>query len=63
MPHLLKRKTFNDTLALVLLVGLPGLWIGTKWLPLPGEVIGATIAGWTLIVQFYFRRSPDRPGG
>ena len=57
--HLFRRKTFNDTLALVLLVGLPGLWLANKWLPLPGEVTGATIAAFTLVIQFYFRRMPE----
>ena len=60
LPGLFKRRTFNDTLALILLVGIPGLWVANKWLPIPAEVTGATIAGWTLVVQHYFRKAaPD----
>lgn len=52
-------KTFNDRLALVLLVGIPILWVlhGRGTVTLPGEVIGALIATWTLVVQFYFRKA------
>ena len=60
--RLFRRKTFNDTLALLLLVGVPGLWLAHKWLPLPGEATGATIAMWSLVVQFYFRKSPPNGG-
>ena len=53
-------KTFNDRLALALLLGLPGLWVANKWLPIPPEALGATIAVWTLVAQFYFRqRAPE----
>ena len=56
------RERFNDTLALVMLIGVPVLWIASSWLTLPGEVVGATIAGWMLVVQFYFRRrEPSEP--
>ena len=50
---------FNDLLALItLIVIIPGLWVGVGvgWLALPGEVVGATIMGWTLVLQFYFRK-------
>jgi hypothetical protein len=53
------RANFNDTLALVLIAGLPALWLSSKWLPVPGEVLGATIAGWMLVVQFYFRKAQN----
>ena len=58
-------KNFNDLLALLLGVTvLPILWIlqGLGMLTLPGEVIGATIAAETLIVQYYFRRQPPENG-
>ena len=54
-------KKFNDLLAILLgVVVIPGIWIGQGlgYLNLPGEVLGATIAGETLIIQFYFRRTP-----
>ncbi len=49
----------NDVIALALLiVVIPGLWVaqGLGTLNMPGEVIGATIMGWTLVLQFYFRK-------
>ena len=52
-------EDFNDLLALLtLIVIIPGLWVGAGvgWLALPGEIIGATIMGWTLVLQFYFRK-------
>ena len=60
----MKRKIIqntNDLIALLLLlVVVPALWItqGLGWLAMPGEVIGATIMGWTLVLQYYFRRAP-----
>lgn len=51
----------NDLIALLLLlVVIPALWImqGLGWLTMPGEVIGATIMGFTLLLQYYFRRAP-----
>jgi hypothetical protein len=53
-------KKVNDLLALlVLLVIFPALWVldGRGIIALPGEVLGATIAAFTLIVQFYFRKN------
>lgn len=55
-------KTINDRLALLLLVVIPLLWVGHKWLNLPGEVIGASIMAWTLVLQYYFRKSPPASG-
>ena len=51
-------KTFNDRLALLVLVGIPVLWAlsGRGTITLAPEVVGALIATWTLIVQLYFRR-------
>ena len=57
----MKIRKFNDTLALFLLVLIiPALWIlnGLGKLEMPGEIIGATIAGWTTVLYFYFRKSP-----
>ncbi len=50
----------NDIIALLLLsIIIPGIWIeeGVGKLELPGEIIGATIAGWTIILQYYFRKA------
>jgi len=55
-----KRIKSNDIIALLLLfLVIPGIWIaeGLHLLELPGEVIGATIAGWTIILQYYFRKT------
>jgi hypothetical protein len=49
-------KTFNDRLAMVVMALIAGLWIANHWLSMPGEIIGATIAAFTLVIQFYFRR-------
>ena len=50
-------KRFNDRLALILVaVIIPGLWVANSWLHMSGEIIGATILAWGLIVQFYFRK-------
>jgi len=49
-------ETFNDRLALTLILIIPVLWIFSVKLNLPETVIGATIATWTLIVQYYFRK-------
>jgi len=53
-------KKFRDLLAVLLgVVVIPGIWVmqGIGILALPGEVVGATIAGETLIIQFYFRKA------
>lgn len=58
--EVLKRVKSNDIIALLLLLLIiPGIWIsqGLKLLVLPGEIIGATIAGWTIILQYYFRKT------
>ena len=49
----------NDVLALILLlVIIPSMWIADAYgvISLKGEVLGATIMGWTLVLQYYFRR-------
>ena len=53
-------KNQRDLLSILLgVVIIPGIWIsqGLGYLTLPGEVIGATIAVWTLVAQFYFRKA------
>jgi hypothetical protein len=58
-------KNINNILALMMLIVVfPILWIldGSGIIKLPGEVLGATIAAFTLIIQFYFRkRSSSEP--
>ena len=63
---MLKRLfvTINDVIALVLLVlVIPGLWlcIGLGRINWPGEITGATIMAWGLILQYYFRKKPEAP--
>ena len=52
-------KTWNDRLSLLLLAGIPLLWIVNRWVNIPREAVGATIAVWTLVAQFYFRKAPQ----
>lgn len=48
-------RTWNDILAVLLLVGLPLYW----WLAQPsGAIEGATLAVFTLVAQYFFRRAP-----
>lgn len=62
MKTVMGWKTFNDRLALLLMVLIPAIWLLARWMPLPGEVTGATIVVFTLVAQFYFRRSdPGEP--
>lgn len=61
MPHLFKRKTFNDTLALLVVFGVPLLWIvDAVWLDgkVAKEAIGASILAWGSVIQYYFRKAP-----
>ncbi len=46
---------WNDMLAPFVLIGLPFLWVAFS---LPDIVLGATIAGWTLVIQYYWRKAP-----
>lgn len=61
----MKRKIIrnvNDLIALlILIIVIPALWIlqGMGKLSMSGEIIGATIMGWTLVLQYYFRKAPD----
>lgn len=54
-------KAFRDRLALILVVGIPTLWVvaGTTFIDLPAEALGATIVVWTLVAQFYFRKKDE----
>jgi hypothetical protein len=53
-------KQFNDLLALVLVALIVMLWIlqGLKVIEAQLEISGATIATFTLVVQYYFRKAP-----
>ena len=54
----------NDLLALLVLIVIPVLWVlqGRGIINMPGEVIGATIMGWTLVLQYYFRKKQGENG-
>ena len=58
-------KQFNNLLALVLVVLIVILWLlqGLKVIQALPEVSGATIATFTLVVQYYFRKAPPTNGG
>lgn len=51
-------KTFRDRIALFVVVGMPIIWLltGTTSIAMPEAALGATIMGWTLAIQFYFRK-------
>lgn len=49
-------KEFSDRLAFILVFIIPMLWVANKWVGMPGEIIGATILAWGLIIQHYFRK-------
>jgi len=58
-------KKFNELLALLLLVGIiPGLWVaeGLELVSINGQVLGATIMAWGLVLQFFFRKKPPSGG-
>ena len=56
-------QTWNDRLSLLLLVGIPGLWLVDSLVkPIDMQVKGATIAVWTLVAQYYFRKAPPNNG-
>ncbi len=54
----MKLQTFNDLLALILVVGILGIWtLALVMYPdLRPGIIGALAPILTLVVQFYFRR-------
>jgi hypothetical protein len=52
---------FNDVLAIILAaVVIPAIWIaqGYDMVEIPGEINGVLLSGWTLIIQYYFRKKP-----
>lgn len=51
---------FNDRLTVILMGIISGLWVmeGIGVLTMPGEVNGALIATFTLVIQYYFRKAP-----
>ncbi len=53
-------KNFNDLLALLLIVLIVTLWVlqGKGVITAMPEVSGATIAAFTIVIQYYFRRAP-----
>ena len=52
-------KSFNDLFAIILIILIIALWIlsGLHFINLSGEILGATIAVFTLIAQFYYRKA------
>lgn len=52
-------KSFNDRLALGLVFLIPALWVFSALVkPIDEAANGASIVVWTLVAQYYFRRSP-----
>ncbi len=52
-------QNFNDLLALGAIIIIPGIWImqAVMKVAIPAEVNGALIVTWSLIFQYYFRKS------
>lgn len=57
-------KAWNDVLAVWVIVGLPLLlvYVYAAGIGLPEIVVGALIGGWTLSIQYYFRKAPPEGG-
>ncbi len=57
-------KSFNDFFAVFLVFLIICLWVlqGRGIISAMPEISGATIATFTLIVQYYFRRAPPTNG-
>ena len=53
---------FRDYLALIMVAGIPGMVVAGAVLNLsyPESAVGAFIVGWTLSVQFYFRKAEPK---
>lgn len=54
-------QNFNDLLCLFLMGGIITMWIldGFELMELNGEIMGATIAFFTLIGQYYYRKAKE----
>lgn len=52
-------QNWNDTLSLIIIFLIPFMWIlnGKEVITIGPEVTGALIATWTMVLQFYFRKS------
>ncbi len=55
-------RRFNDLLALIVVLGIPVLLVGSRLLAvdLSGEAVGTFIGGWLLVIQFFFRKSEPK---
>jgi len=53
-------KRYRDLLSICVIFLIVALWIfqGVGIIGASGEIIGATIAAFTLVIQFYFRKKP-----
>ena len=53
-------QNWNDTLSLIVILIIPLMWglQGANKLTFPAEVNGGLLVSWSLILQYYFRRSP-----
>lgn len=53
---------FNNIFAVWLTLVIAVVWVlnGTGAIDVPGEILGALVTSWILVVQYYFRRKPDK---
>ena len=58
LNKLLGWRTWKDRLSLMLVVGIPFLWIwdGAEYITLDEHAMGATILAYGLVIQNYFKK-------
>lgn len=49
-------KTFNDRMALFLMVAILAIFVTSNWLALSEAIVGGLLTTFALIAQYYFRR-------
>ncbi|MDD5702882.1 MAG: hypothetical protein PHU23_12630 [Dehalococcoidales bacterium] len=57
-------QSFNDLLCLFILAAIFAIWImqSRQVIEVPEVVLGATIACFTMVTQYYFRKKPTEKG-
>jgi hypothetical protein len=58
-------KSYRELHAMVFTILIMALWVGNAFLPkpLPSEITGATIVVFTLMFQFFYRKSGTQNNG
>lgn len=63
LVHFWGFVNFNDRLALIVIIFLPVFWLveALTQVSVSGEINGAMVMAWGLVMQYYFRRAPENP--